>query len=182
MLTLGIPSNPVMALMVGALIIQGITPGPTVMTERPELFWGLIASMWIGNLFLVILNLPLIGMWVRLLTVPYAILFPAILVFCGIGVLSLNNSTIDLYIFAIFGIMGYIFAKLECEPAPMLLGFILGPMMEEFLRRAMVISRGDWMVFINRPISLGLLITAAIALAIVLSPQVRKTREVAFKE
>jgi putative tricarboxylic transport membrane protein len=182
MLTLGIPSNPVMALMVGALIIQGITPGPTVMTERPELFWGLIASMWIGNLFLVVLNLPLIGMWVKLLTVPYRFLFPTILVFCGIGVLSLNNSTIDLYIFALFGILGYIFAKLECEPAPMLLGFILGPMMEEFLRRAMVISRGDWTVFVNRPISLGLLIAAAIALTIVLLPQIRSKREEAFKE
>jgi TctA family transporter len=182
MLTLGIPSNPVMALMAGAMIIQGIQPGPLVMTEQPTLFWGIIVSMWIGNLFLVILNLPLIGLWVRLLTVPYHLMFPAILVFCGIGVYSVNNTNFDVFMMAGFGVAGYIFSKLECEPAPLLLGFILGPMMEENLRRAMTLSRGDAMVFVERPISATMLVLAAIALLVVLSPSVRKKREEAFQE
>jgi TctA family transporter len=182
MLTLGIPSNPVMALMVGAMIIQGIVPGPSVVSERPELFWGIIASMWIGNLMLVVLNLPLIGLWVRLLTVPYHLLFPAILVFCAIGVYSLNNQSFDVLLMAGFGIFGYLLVRLKCEPAPLLLGFILGPMMEENLRRALTLSRGDVSVFVTRPISLTLLIMAAALLVIVLLPSVRKTREVAFKE
>jgi TctA family transporter len=182
MLTLGIPSNPVMALMVGAMIIQGIQPGPSVMTEQPALFWGIIASMWIGNLFLVILNLPLIGLWVRLVTVPYRMLYPAILVFCGIGVFSLNNTEFDVYVMAVFGLLGYVFAKLECEPAPMLLGFILGPMMEEYLRRAMLLSRGDPLVLVQRPISAVILIIAAIALLIVVTPSIRTKREEAFQE
>lgn len=182
MLTLGIPSNPVMALMVGAMIIQGIQPGPQVMSEQPALFWGIVVSMWIGNLFLLVLNLPLIGMWVRMLTVPYHLLFPAVLVFCGIGVFSLNNSEFDIYGMALFGIIGYVFTKLECEPAPMMLGFILGPMMEEYLRRAMTLSRGDPMVFLTRPISAGMLIVAAIAILAVALPAFRKTREVAFQE
>jgi TctA family transporter len=182
MLTLGIPSNPVMALMAGAMIIQGIQPGPLVMTEQPTLFWGIIVSMWIGNFFLVILNLPMIGLWVRLLTVPYHLLFPAILAFCGIGVYSLNNTNFDVFLMAGFGVAGYIFAKLECEPAPLLLGFILGPMMEENLRRAMTLSRGDAMVFVERPISATMLVLAALALIIVLSPSVRKKREEAFQE
>jgi TctA family transporter len=182
MLTLGIPSNPVMALMAGAMIIQGIQPGPLVMTEQPTLFWGIIVSMWIGNFFLVILNLPLIGLWVRLLTVPYHLMFPAILVFCGIGVYSVNNTNFDVFMMAGFGVAGYIFSKLECEPAPLLLGFILGPMMEENLRRAMTLSRGDAMVFVERPISATMLVLAAIALLVVLSPSVRKKREEAFQE
>ncbi len=182
MLTLGIPSNPVMALMIGALIIQGITPGPNVVTEKPDLFWGVIASMWIGNAMLVMLNLPLIGMWVRLLTVPYHILFPAIMAFCCIGVYSVNNNTFDVYTMAMFGLAGYLLVKLDCEPAPLLLGFVIGPMLEEYLRRAMLISRGDPMVFLTRPISAGLLIVAAIALTAVLLPSVSKTREEAFKE
>ncbi len=182
MLTLGIPTNAVMALMVGAMIIQGIVPGPQVMTQRPELFWGLIASMWIGNLFLVILNLPLIGIWVRLLTVPYAILYPAILVFCAIGVISLNASPFEVHLLAAFGVFGYVLVKLDCEPAPMLLGFILGPMMEEFLRRALTLSRGDWSVFVTQPISAVLLLAAAITLAFVLLPAVRRGREGAFRE
>ncbi len=153
MLTLGIPSNPVMALMVGAMIIQGIQPGPSVIAEQPKLFWGIIASMWIGNFMLLVLNLPLIGMWVKMITIPYQLLYPAILVFCGIGVFSLNNSTFDIYLMALFGALGYVFSKLGCEPAPMLLAFILGPMMEEYLRRAMLISRGDPWVFVRRPIS-----------------------------
>ncbi len=144
MLTLGIPSNPVMALMIGAMIIQGIQPGPSVITEQPALFWGIIVSMWIGNFFLIVLNLPMIGLWVRLIMVPYHYLFPLILVFCGIGVFSLNNSDFDIFLMALFGFLGYVFAKLECEPAPMLLGFILGPLMEEYLRRALIIGRGDW--------------------------------------
>jgi putative tricarboxylic transport membrane protein len=182
MLTLGIPSNPVMALMIGAMIIQGIQPGPSVMVEQPALFWGLIVSMWIGNLLLLVLNLPLIGLWVKMVSVPYHLLYPAILVFCAIGVYSLNNATFDVYLMALFGLLGYIFAKLECEPAPMLLGYILGPMMEEFLRRAMLLSRGDPMVFLTRPISAVLLVTAALLLCTVLLPAFRKTREEAFQE
>lgn len=182
MLTLGIPSNPVMALMIGAMIIQGIQPGPQVMTEQPVLFWGIIVSMWVGNFFLVVLNLPLIGLWVRMLTVPYHLLYPAILVFCAIGVFSLNNSTFDVYLMAIFGVLGYVLSKLDCEPAPLLLGFILGPMMEEYLRRAMVLSRGDPMVFVERPISATMLALAVIGLIVVLLPSIRKKREEAFTE
>jgi TctA family transporter len=182
MLTLGIPSNPVMALMIGAMIIQGITPGPAVMTEKPDLFWGLIVSMWFGNLFLVVLNLPMIGLWVKMITVPYHRLFPAILMFCAIGVFSLNNSQFDVWLMALFGVFGYICAKLDAEPAPMLLGFIIGPMLEEYLRRAMTLSHGDPMVFLNRPISATLLALAVLALAVVLSPSLRKKREEAFHE
>jgi putative tricarboxylic transport membrane protein len=182
MLTLGIPSNPVMALMVGAMIIQGIQPGPSVITEQPALFWGIVVSMWIGNLFLVILNLPLVGLWVRMIMVPYRLLYPAILVFCAIGVFSLRNSEFDVYMMALFGILGYVFSKLGCEPAPMLLAFILGPLMEEFLRRAMLLSRGDPLVFIQRPISATLLAIAALAMCAVLLPSFAKTREVALKE
>ena len=182
LLTLGIPSNPVMALMIGAMMIQGITPGPLVMTQRPELFWGMIASMWIGNLMLVILNLPLIGIWVKLLTVPYRLLYPSILLFCCIGVYSLSNSPFDVMLTALFGLLGYVFVKLECEPAPLILGFILGPMMEENLRRAMLLSRGDPSVFITRPISAVLLGIALLLLFVTLAPAVRKTREVAFQE
>lgn len=182
MLTLGIPSNPVMALMIGAMIIQGIQPGPAVMTEQPTLFWGLIASMWIGNFFLIVLNLPMIGLWVRMITVPYHFLFPAILMFCSVGVFSLNNSNFDIYLMAIFGLFGYLCAKLELEPAPMLLGFIIGPMMEEYLRRALLLSRSDPMVFLTRPISATMLALAALALAVVLLPALRKKREEAFKE
>ncbi|MCR5863889.1 MAG: tripartite tricarboxylate transporter permease [Aquincola tertiaricarbonis] len=182
MLTLGIPPNAVMALMVGAMTIKGIQPGPQVMTSNPDLFWGLIASMWIGNLMLVILNLPLIGIWIRLLTVPYRFLFPAIGVFCCIGVYSVNNNTFDVYMVALFAVLGYVFYLLQCEPAPLLLGFILGPMMEENLRRALLLSRGDWGTFAERPLSAGLLIAAAILVALVALPAVRGKREVAFQE
>jgi len=182
MLTLGIPSNPVMALMIGAMIIQGIQPGPAVMTEQPGLFWGLIVSMWVGNLFLVVLNLPMIGIWVRMIMVPYQLLYPAILMFCAIGVFSLNNSEFDVYLMAVFGLLGYLCAKLELEPAPMLLGFIIGPMMEEYLRRALLLSRSDPMVFIERPISGVMLGLAAAAMAVVLLPSLRKKREEAFQE
>jgi len=182
MLTLGIPGNAVMALMIGALTIHGIQPGPQVMTERPTLFWGMVASMWIGNLMLVVINLPLIGIWVQLLKVPYRLLYLAILLFCAIGVYSVNNNAFEVVLTAMFGVLGYIFLKLDCEPAPMLLGFILGPMMEENLRRAMRISSGDPMIFINRPISLGLLIAAALLLIIVALPGVRSKREEAFQE
>ncbi len=182
MLTLGIPSSPVMALMIGALIIQGIQPGPTVVTDQPALFWGIIVSMWVGNLFLIILNLPMIGLWVRLVTVPYHLLYPAILVFCAIGVYSLNNQPFDVLLMAIFGLLGYLFAKLECEPAPLMLGFILGPMMEEYLRRALVLSRGDATTFLTRPISAAMLALALIAVFLVLVPAFRKTREQAFQE
>ncbi len=182
LLTLGIPPNPVMAMMVGAMIIQGIQPGPQVMTERPELFWGMIASMWIGNLMLVVLNLPLIGMWIKLLRVPYRLLYPAILVFCCIGVYSLSNNPVDVYLTAFFGLLGYALVKLDCEPAPLLLGFILGPLMEENLRRAMLLSRGDPMTFLNRPLSATLLGISMLLLLIILAPSVRKKREEAFQE
>ena len=182
LLTLGIPSNAVMALMVGAMTIHGITPGPQVMTQRPDLFWGMIASMWIGNLLLVILNLPLIGIWVRLLSVPYRLLYPAILLFCCIGVYSLNNSAVDVALALFFGLLGYLFIKLDCEPAPLLLGFVLGPMMEDNLRRAMLLSRGNPAVFVTRPLSLALLLTALALLIVVVLPAVRKKREEAFQE
>ena len=182
LLTLGIPSNPVMALMIGAMMIQGIAPGPQVMTERPQLFWGMIASMWIGNLMLVVLNLPLIGMWIKLLTIPYRMLYPAILLFCCVGVYSLSNSPFDVMQTAVFGVVGYIWVKLECEPAPLILGFILGPLMEENLRRAMLLSRGDPLVFFQRPISLTMLLIAAFLLVIVVAPTVRKKRAEAFVE
>jgi TctA family transporter len=182
MLTLGIPSNPVMALMIGAMIIQGIQPGPAVMTEQPALFWGLIVSMWFGNLFLVVLNLPMIGLWVKMILVPYHRLYPAILMFCAIGVFSLNNNEFDIWLMALFGLFGYICAKLGAEPAPMLLGYIIGPMMEEYLRRALLLSHSDPMVFLRSPISATMLVMAAIALGIVLLPSLRKKREEAFQE
>jgi TctA family transporter len=182
MLTLGIPSNAVMALMIGALMIQGIAPGPQVMNEKPELFWGLIASMWVGNLMLVVLNLPMIGMWVKLLTVPYRFLYPSILVFMAIGVFSLSNNAFDVLTMGIFGVVGYVCVKLECEPAPMILGFILGPLMEENLRRAMLLSRGDPLVFFEKPISLGFMVAAAILLVIVALPAIRQKREEVFVE
>jgi TctA family transporter len=182
MLTLGIPSNPVMALMIGAMIIQGIQPGPAVMTEQPALFWGLIVSMWIGNLFLVVLNLPMIGLWVKMIMVPYHRLYPAILMFCAIGVFSLNNNEFDVFLMALFGLFGYICAKLGAEPAPMLLGFIIGPMMEEYLRRALLLSHSDPMVFVQRPISATMLGLAAAAMIVVLLPSLRKKREEAFHE
>jgi TctA family transporter len=182
MLTLGIPGNATMALMIGALTIHGIQPGPQVMTERPTLFWGLIASMWLGNLMLVVINLPLIGIWVQLLRVPYRMLYLAILLFCAIGMYTVNNSTTAVMMGAFFGVAGYVFIRLRCEPAPMLLGFVLGPLMEENLRRAMRISSGDPMIFVQRPISLGLLIAAAALLVIVALPAIRSKREVAFKE
>ncbi|RCX11911.1 tripartite tricarboxylate transporter permease [Extensimonas vulgaris] len=182
LLTLGIPPNAVMALMVGAMTIHNIQPGPQVMSSNPELFWGLIASMWLGNAMLVILNLPLIGMWIKLLTVPYRWLFPAIVLFCAIGVYSTNNTTWDVWMVGAFGLIGYLFHKLGTEPAPLLLGFILGPMMEENLRRALLLSRGDWGVFVTRPISAGLLAVAALLLVIVLLPSVKSKREEAFVE
>ncbi len=182
MLTLGIPSNPTMALMVGAMIIQGIQPGPSVMTEKPELFWGLIASMWVGNLMLLILNLPLIRLWVMMIRVPYHLLYPAIILFCAIGVFSLSNSNFDVYLLAVFGLLGYTFRKLDAESAPLLLAFVLGPMMEEFLRRALLISRGDPTVLITRPVSAGMLALAGVLLVLVVLPALRKTREEAFQE
>lgn len=182
MLTLGIPSNAVMALMIGAMMIHDIVPGPQVMQSDPGLFWGLIISMWIGNLILVVLNLPMIGVWVQLLRVPYRWLFPAILVFCCIGVYSINNNVWDVWIAIFFGFAGYVFGKLGCETAPLVLGFILGPMMEESLRRAMLLSRGDPSVFVSSPISCGLLIAAVLMVFLVAAPAFRKTREVAFKE
>jgi putative tricarboxylic transport membrane protein len=182
MLTLGIPSNPVMALLIGAMIIQGITPGPNVAVEQPALFWGLIVSFWVGNLLLVLLNLPLIGLWVRMLTIPYYALFPAILAFSAIGVYSVNSNAFDLYALAAFGLLGYVLVKLGCEPAPLLLGFVLGPLLEENLRRAMIISRGDPAIFVTHPISAALLALGAVVLVVVLLPGVAKKREEVFHE
>ena len=182
MLTLGLPTNPVMALMVGAMIIQGIQPGPMGISKQPELFWAIVASMWLGNLFLVILNLPLIGLWVRLLSVSYRLLYPAILIFCCIGIYSLQSSVMDVYIAAGFGLLGYIFIKLKCEPAPLLIAFVLGPMMEDNFRRALTIAKGNPAVFVSRPISATILVIAAILLLIVIAPSVRKRREEVFKE
>ncbi len=182
MLTLGFPANTVMALMIGAMIMHGIQPGPGVMTEQPRLFWGLIASMWVGNLMLLVLNLPLIGLWVRMIMVPYHYLFPMIVVFCAIGVFSLSNNAFDLQIMTVFGLLGYLFKKLGCEPAPMLLGFILGPLMEEFLRRTLLISQGDPTALLTRPISAVLLATAIAILLAVLMPAFSRTRSEAFRE
>ncbi|WP_459616943.1 tripartite tricarboxylate transporter permease [Bordetella sp. 2513F-2] len=182
LLTLGIPGNAVMALMVGAMTIHNIQPGPQVMTSHPELFWGLIASMWIGNLMLVVLNLPLVGVWVKLLKVPYRILFPAILVFCSIGVYSLNYNVFDLYVMAVFGIIGYVWSKLKCEGAPLLLGLVLGPMMEENFRRALLLSRGDYGTFVERPLSASLLGVTVFLILLVALPSIRKKREETFVE
>jgi putative tricarboxylic transport membrane protein len=182
MLTLGIPGNAVMALMMGALTIHGIQPGPQIMTERPQMFWGMIASMWIGNLMLLVINLPLIGIWVQILRVPYRFLYLSILLFCAIGVYTVSNSAAAVLLAAMFGVLGYVFMRLDCEPAPMILGFVLGPLMEENLRRAMRISSGDPMIFLNRPISLGLLIAALVLLAMVTLPNIRSKRDEAFEE
>jgi TctA family transporter len=176
MLTLGIPTGAMMALMLGAMMLQGIVPGPQVMTQKPDLFWGLVVSMWVGNVMLLILNLPLVGIWVRLLSIPYRILFPAILMFCCIGGYLLNNHPIDVYVAGAFGLLGFVLMRLDCEPAPLLLGFVLGPMMEENLRRSLYISQGDPSVFATRPICLAILLLAAAALVYALLPAVRKRR------
>ncbi|MBB5223704.1 TctA family transporter [Amaricoccus macauensis] len=182
MLTLGIPAHPVMALMIGAFIIQGITPGPNVIKDEPALFWGIIVSMWVGNLMLVILNLPLIGLWVKLLTVPYRVLFPAIVVFASVGCYAIASNHFDVYAIAVFGLVGYVLVKLGCEPAPLLLGFVLGPLLEEHLRRAMILSRGDPMIFLERPISATLLALAVIAIVVAVLPSVRRKRDEVFVE
>jgi TctA family transporter len=182
MLTLGIPGNPTMAMLIGALMIHGIAPGPRVMTDRPGLFWGVIASMWVGNLMLVILNLPMIGLWVRLLRLPYRLLFPAIIAFCCVGAFAVNNKSFDLTVMAFFAVFGYVALKLDCEPAPLVLGFVLGPMMEENLRRALLISRGDPLVFVQEPISLAFLIVAAGLLLVLAAPAIRRKREQALQQ
>ena len=182
MLTLGIPTSAVMALMIGAMTIMGIQPGPQVMTTNPSLFWGLITSMWVGNLMLVILNLPLIGIWVKLLTVPYRFLFPAIMAFCAIGVYTLSNNTFDVYCAAAFAVIGFTFHKLGFEPAPLILGFILGPLMEENLRRALLMGRGDWSVFVTSPISATMLGAAFLLMVLIALPAIKKKREEVFVE
>jgi putative tricarboxylic transport membrane protein len=182
MLSLGIPPNALMALMIGAMTVHGITPGPEIIRKQPALFWGLIASMWIGNLMLVILNLPLIGIWVKLLQVPYSYLFPSIIILCCIGTFTLNSSTADVMVMTAFGVIGYALRKLECEPAPLLLGLVLGPMLEEYFRRAMVLSDGDWSIFVRRPISLGFLLLALALLLAVALPNIRRGRDEAFRE
>jgi putative tricarboxylic transport membrane protein len=182
LLTLGIPPNAVMALMVGAMTIHGIVPGPQVMTKNPELFWGMVASMWIGNLMLLIINLPLVGMWVKLLKVPYRLMFPAISIFCCIGIYSINNSTTDVLFTAFFAVFGYGLLKFGFEPAPMLLGFVLGKLMEEKLRQALILSRGSFSTFIERPVSGGLLLVAVVMLVLALLPSIRKGRDEVFTE
>jgi putative tricarboxylic transport membrane protein len=182
MLTLGIPPNVVMALMIGAMMLHNIQPGPQVMEKQPALFWGLIASMWLGNLMLVVLNLPMVGLWVRVLSIPYRVLYPAIILFCCIGVYTVGNNTFDVFVAVLFGLAGYVLAKIGCEPAPMLLGFVLGPMMEEYFRRALLIARGDFMVFIERPISAGLLAIAVLLLASLALPALGRLRRRAAKE
>jgi TctA family transporter len=182
LLTLGLPGHPVMALMAGAFIIHGITPGPSVIEDEPALFWGLVVSMWIGNLMLVLLNLPLIGVWVRLLKVPYRWLFPAIVTFACIGTYSINQNVFDVYAIAGFGVLGYVLVKLGGEPAPLLLGFVLGPLLEQHMRRALIISHGDPTTFLTRPVSLALLIVAGVALVLALLPSIRRKREVVFQE
>jgi TctA family transporter len=182
MLTLGLPSNAVMALMIGALMMQGLSAGPQLMIQKPELFWGLIASMWLGNLMLVVLNLPLVGMWAKFLTVPYRFLYPGIILICCIGVYSINSSTLDVLLACLFGLIGYVFHKLECEPAPLLLGLILGPLIEENMRRALLISKGSPHIFFGRPISLTFLILTGILIVFLLAPRLRVTRQRAFQE
>jgi putative tricarboxylic transport membrane protein len=182
LLTLGIPPNAVMALMVGAMTIHGIIPGPQVITKRPDLFWGMVASMWIGNLMLLVINLPLVGLWVRLLKVPYRLMFPAILVFCCIGIYSINNNPADVMFTAFFGLAGYALYKFGFEPAPLLLGFVLGRLMEEKLRQALVLSRGSFLTFVERPVSAGLLLVAVVVIVVAVLPAVRKGREQAFQE
>ena len=182
MLTLGLPSNSVMAMMIGGMMIHGIIPGPQVMEQRPDLFWGMIVSMWFGNLMLIVLNLPMIGLWVRLLLVPYRLLAIAVLFFCCIGIYSLNNAANEVLFIAGFGLLGYLLHKLDCEPAPLLLGFLLGPMMEVYMRRAMLLSRGDPWVFVDRRLSLIFLSIAALLLLLVIVPAIRRGRESAFQE
>ena len=182
LLTLGLPAHPVMALMIGAFVIHGITPGSSVIDREPELFWGLIVSMWIGNLFLVLLNLPLIGIWVRMLTIPYRMLYPAIIAFAAIGTYSIGLSAWDVFAIAFFGVLGYGLIKLGCEPAPLLLGFVLGPLLERHLRRALDLSRGDPMVFLERPVSAVFLALAVGAILIAVLPAIRQRREVVFAE
>jgi putative tricarboxylic transport membrane protein len=182
LLTLGIPGNAIMALMVGAMMIQGVQPGPQVMTSQPDLFWGVIASMWMGNLMLIVLNLPLIGLWVSLLRVPYRLMFPAIVLFCCIGTYSVGNSAFDVLVMLLFALLGVFFIKVGAEPAPFILGFILGPLMEENFRRAMMLSRGDPMVFLERPISAALLVLSAVLFAVLVSPAIRSRREKVFQE
>ncbi|HTN60990.1 MAG TPA: tripartite tricarboxylate transporter permease, partial [Devosia sp.] len=182
LMTLGIPAHPVMALMIGAFIMQGVTPGPNVINEQPALFWGIIASMWVGNLLLVILNLPLVGLWVKLLSIPYRVLFPAIVLFACIGTYSIDQNIYDIYAIAFFGIVGYLLIRFGCEPAPLLLGFILGPLLEEHLRRAMIISRGDPTIFVTRPISATLLALALLAVVIAVLPSIRQKRKEVFVE
>ena len=180
MLTLGIPGNAVMAVMVAALMIHGINPGPGVITEKPDLFWGIIASMFIGNVMLVIINLPLIGIWVSLLRIPYRVLYLAIIAFCAIGSYAFRGNPDDVLIAAMFGVVGYFFIAYRCEPAPLLLGFVLGPRLEENLRSSMLISGGDPMIFVNRPISLGLFLATLALLLLVVLPSFRRTREEAL--
>jgi TctA family transporter len=182
MLTLGIPSNVIMALMAGAFIMHGIQPGPGLLREQPALVWGLIVSMWIGNVMLVLLNLPLVGLWVRLATIPYRALFPAILVLCAIGVFTLNNAIFDIYTMIAFGLVGFVLRRLKCEPAPFIIAIVLGPMIEQYLRRAMLLSKGDFGVFVSRPLSGTFLVLAAVVLLAVAGPAIRRRRNEAMAE
>lgn len=180
MLTLGIPSNPNMAMMIGALMLHGVTAGPALIAEKPEIFWGVIASMWIGNLFLIVLNLPLVGMWARLMLVPYRMMYPAILVFCVIGAFSLTNSVSEIWVLAGFALFAYVLVKLGCELAPLILAFMLGPLMEENFRRAMTLSSGDFSVFLVKPISLTFLVLSIGLVGLIALPIIKRKRGDAF--
>ncbi|MGW9229789.1 tripartite tricarboxylate transporter permease [Pseudorhizobium sp. NPDC055634] len=182
MLTLGLPGTATMALMIGALVIQGVQPGPEILSQQPALFWGLVVSMWLGNLMLLFLNLPLVGLWAKLISVPYHFLYPMICVFVAIGVYSINNSVFDVYMMALFGVLGYFFRKVGAEPAPLILAMILGPMAEEYLRRALLLSHGDASVFVTSPLSLITLIAAALLLLSIVSPRFRRVREEGLQE
>ena len=182
LLTLGIPSNSVMALLMGALIVHGLQPGPLLMGQSPELFWGVITSMYLGNALLLVLNLPLIGVWVRMLKVPYPTLFPLILMFCLIGAFSLNYNVFDIYLMAIFGVLGYVLRKLEFEPTPLILAFVLGPLMEDKLRQALLIYGGDPTVFFTRPVSAVFLAVTLALLVLQVVPKLRKAKSKALQE
>jgi putative tricarboxylic transport membrane protein len=182
LLTLGIPSNVVMAMLLGALIIHGVTPGPLLLTNHPQVFWGVVGSMYIGNIMLLILNLPLIGLWVQLLRVPYPVLMPLIIIFCVVGVFTINNSTMDVFFMLIFGVVGYLMKKLKYDAPPLILAFVLGPMLEYSLKQSLMVSKGSFAIFFSRPISAICLFVAILLLILPMIPRIRKKRPGATHE
>ena len=181
-MALGLPPNAVMALMLGAMTIHGIVPGPQVFTKNPDLFWGMVVSMWVGNVMLLVINLPLIGLWVSLLRVPYRLLYPAILLFCCIGLYSVNQLSADIYFMAGFGLIGFLFMKLCINATPLVLGFVLGDSLEANFRRTLIMSDGYWGAFVSSPLAIVLLLVAALLLASTVLPRTYKRREEIFKE